>query len=159
MVALISPNPEPLTRIYEFGEVVSESEDIWLIVRSLVQIFKFEWPVAAMDLPPAWSQTCVCGRTFSLPQAYAFHQRSCQRTKKRLVGALEKAKYILQARKRRKVKGSRLVRIPYKIQAAQWNVAKSRRTGKTVTEEYVYIFTLPWQWHSQPDGCNWKVGL
>jgi hypothetical protein len=56
-----------------------------------------------MDLPPAWSQTCVCGRTFSLPQAYAFHQRSCQRTKKRLLGALEKARDVLQARKRRKV--------------------------------------------------------
>ena len=56
-----------------------------------------------MDLPPAWSQACVCGRAFSLPQAYTFHQRSCQRTKKRLLGALEKAKDILQARKHRKV--------------------------------------------------------
>jgi hypothetical protein len=56
-----------------------------------------------MDLPPAWSQTCVCGRAFSLPQAYTYHQRSCQRTKKRLLGALEKAKDMLQARKRRKV--------------------------------------------------------
>jgi hypothetical protein len=56
-----------------------------------------------MDLPPAWSQICVCGRAFSAPQAYTFHQRSCQRTKKRLLGALEKAKDILQARKRRKV--------------------------------------------------------
>ena len=56
-----------------------------------------------MDLPPTWSQTCVCGRAFSVPQAYTFHQRSCQRTKKRLSGALEKVKDILQARKRRKV--------------------------------------------------------
>ena len=56
-----------------------------------------------MVLPPAWSQTCVCGRAFSVPQAYTFHQRSCQRTKKRLLGALEKSKDILQARKRRKV--------------------------------------------------------
>jgi hypothetical protein len=56
-----------------------------------------------MDLPPAWTQTCVCGRAFSVPQAYTFHQRSCQRTKKRLLGALEKVKDVLQARKRRKV--------------------------------------------------------
>jgi hypothetical protein len=63
----------------------------------------FDLPLATMDLPPAWSQTCVCGRAFSLPQAYTFHQRSCQRTKKRLLGALEKAKDILQAKKRRKV--------------------------------------------------------
>jgi hypothetical protein len=56
-----------------------------------------------MDLPPAWSQTCACERAFSLLQAYTFHQRSCQRTKKWLLGALEKVKDILQARKRRKV--------------------------------------------------------
>jgi hypothetical protein len=55
-----------------------------------------------MDLPPAWSQTCICGRAFSLPQAYTFHQRSCQKTKKRLLGALEKARDILQARKKRR---------------------------------------------------------
>ena len=56
-----------------------------------------------MVLPPAWSQTCVCGRAFSVPQAYTFHQRSFQRTKKQILGALEKSKDILQARKRRKV--------------------------------------------------------
>ena len=56
-----------------------------------------------MDSPPAWSQICVCGRAFLLPQTYTFHQRSCQRTKKRLFGALEKVKDSLQARTRRKV--------------------------------------------------------
>jgi hypothetical protein len=81
----------------------SQSNDILLKVISLVQPTFFDLPLATMDLPPAWSQTCVCGRAFSLPQAYTFHQRSCQRTKKRLLGALEKAKGILQARKRRKV--------------------------------------------------------
>jgi hypothetical protein len=29
-----------------------------------------------MDLPPAWCQVCVCGRMFSVPQAYTFHQHS-----------------------------------------------------------------------------------
>jgi hypothetical protein len=70
---------------------------------SLAQLTPFEPSLATMDLPPAWSQSCVCGRAFSLPQAYAFHQRSCQRTKKRLLGALGKVKDILQARKRRKL--------------------------------------------------------
>ena len=56
-----------------------------------------------MDLPPTWSQTCVCGHAFLLLQAYTFHQRSCRRMKKWLLGALEKAKDILQARKRHKV--------------------------------------------------------
>jgi hypothetical protein len=62
-----------------------------------------------MDSPPAWSQTCVCGRAFSAPQAHTFHQRSCQRTKKRLLGALEKAKDILQARKRRKLEAESML--------------------------------------------------
>ena len=56
----------------------------------------------AMDLPPAWCQVCVCGRTFSAPQAYTFHKRSCQKTKKRLFSALDKAKEVWQSKKRRK---------------------------------------------------------
>ena len=55
-----------------------------------------------MDLPPAWCQVCVCGRTFSVPQAYTFHKRSCQKTKKRLSSALDKAKEVWQSKKRRK---------------------------------------------------------
>jgi hypothetical protein len=54
-----------------------------------------------MDLPLAWCQVCICGRTFSLPQAYTYHKRSCQKTKKRLAGALEKAKEVWQTNKRR----------------------------------------------------------
>jgi hypothetical protein len=56
-----------------------------------------------MDLPPAWSQTCACGRLFSVPQAYTCHKRSCQKTKKRLLCALEKAKEVWQAKKHRKI--------------------------------------------------------
>jgi hypothetical protein len=56
-----------------------------------------------MELPPAWCQICICGRTFSVLQAYSFHQRSCQKTKKRLSGALEKAKEVWQSKKRRKM--------------------------------------------------------
>src|SRR6202022_3733177 len=56
----------------------------------------------AMDLPPAWCKVCICGRTFSVQQAYTCHKRSCQKTKKRLAGALEKAKEVWQTNKRRK---------------------------------------------------------
>ena len=56
----------------------------------------------AMDLPPAWCKVCICGRTFSVQQAYTCHKRSCQKTKKRLAGALEKAKEVWQANKRQK---------------------------------------------------------
>lgn len=58
-----------------------------------------------MEIPPAWSQVCSCGRTFSVPQAYTYHKRSCQKTKKRLATALEKAKEVLHARKRQKTEG------------------------------------------------------
>jgi hypothetical protein len=54
-----------------------------------------------MDQPPAWYQMCVCGRNFSVPQAYTFHKRSCQQTKKRLSGALDKAKEVWHSKKRR----------------------------------------------------------
>jgi hypothetical protein len=57
----------------------------------------------AMELPPAWSQSCICGRTFSVPQAYTCHKRSCQKTKKRFSSALEKAKEVWQVKKRRKM--------------------------------------------------------
>ena len=55
-----------------------------------------------MDLPPAWSQACICGRVFSVPQAFSCHKRSCPKSKKRLSSALERAKEVWQARKRRK---------------------------------------------------------
>jgi len=57
----------------------------------------------AMDVLPAWSQACICGRVFSVPQAYTYHKRSCQKTKKRLSCALEMVKEVWQAKKRRKM--------------------------------------------------------
>jgi hypothetical protein len=36
-------------------------------------------------------------------QAYTYHKRSCEKTKKRLSGALEKAKEAWQANKRRRL--------------------------------------------------------
>jgi len=53
----------------------------------------------SMDLPSAWSQSCICGRIFSVPQAYTCHKYSCLKTKKQLSGALEKAKDIWKANK------------------------------------------------------------
>jgi hypothetical protein len=54
-------------------------------------------------LPPAWCEICICGRTFALPQAYTYHKRSCQKSKKRLASALERARVVWQAKKRRKI--------------------------------------------------------
>ena len=52
---------------------------------------------------PAWSQACVCGRTFTVPQGLSCHQRSCLKAKKRLSDALKKAREVLRGRKRRKI--------------------------------------------------------
>jgi hypothetical protein len=38
-----------------------------------------------------------------VPQAFTYHKRSCEKTKKRLSGALEKAKEVWQANKRRRM--------------------------------------------------------
>src|ERR1700722_15003393 len=56
-----------------------------------------------MEVQSAWCEVCVCGRTFSVPQAYTCHKRSCSRTKKRLANALDKAKGVWQAKKRQKL--------------------------------------------------------
>lgn len=46
---------------------------------------------------------CQCGRSFSQHGALHYHQRSCAKTKKRLVGALAKAKEAWSSRKKRRV--------------------------------------------------------
>lgn len=64
-----------------------------------------------MELPPAFSESCVCGRSFSLPSALTYHRRTCQKTKKRFSEALAKAKEVWAAKKRRRTDadGSRAV--------------------------------------------------
>jgi hypothetical protein len=47
------------------------------------------------------SEACICGRTFIQPSALHYHQRSCTKTKKRLAGALSKAKEAWGRKKRR----------------------------------------------------------
>ncbi len=60
-----------------------------------------------MNLPEsAWSQACICGRVFSVPQAYSYHRRSCPKTRKRVSDALAKANEIWQAKKCQKIDGS-----------------------------------------------------
>jgi hypothetical protein len=48
-------------------------------------------------------QSCLCGRTFSQPNAYSNHKCKCSKTKKRLSTALEKAKEKWTGKKRRKL--------------------------------------------------------
>jgi hypothetical protein len=55
---------------------------------------------------PAWHQVCTCGRTFCVPQAFTHHKNSCRKTKKRLASALERAREVWVAKKRRKVDGN-----------------------------------------------------
>ncbi|KAH7919882.1 hypothetical protein BV22DRAFT_1022211, partial [Leucogyrophana mollusca] len=46
--------------------------------------------------------TCICGRTFFQLNAFSMHERTCTRTKKRLSGALAKAKELWSSRKRQR---------------------------------------------------------
>lgn len=58
-----------------------------------------------MNLPEleAWFRTCVCGRVFSIPQAFSCHQRSCPKTRKRISAALAKAGEAWRAKKRQRI--------------------------------------------------------
>jgi hypothetical protein len=56
-----------------------------------------------MDVDTGFLQTCICGRTFSEHNRYNYHRRSCKTSKKRLSGALEKAKELWAGRKRRRI--------------------------------------------------------
>jgi hypothetical protein len=47
--------------------------------------------------------TCSCGRSFPLQSALTKHQKSCQKSKKRLSRALDKAKSMWSGRKRRRL--------------------------------------------------------
>ena len=49
---------------------------------------------------------CSCGRTFAQLSAYTNHQRTCKKRKKRLSGALAKAKLAWDNRKRRRTSGN-----------------------------------------------------
>jgi hypothetical protein len=47
--------------------------------------------------------TCLCGRSFSQQSAMSKHLKACQRSKKRLSSALDKAKLAWPGRKRRRL--------------------------------------------------------
>lgn len=63
--------------------------------------------------PPSFCETCTCGRAFYFPGALKNHKRSCSKRKKRLAGALEKAKDLWTSRKKSRLEsqanGSRQV--------------------------------------------------
>ena len=81
----------------------------------------------AMDMPPAWCQVCVCGRTFSVLQAYTFHKCSCQKAKKQLSTALDKAKEVWQSKKHRKIE---VMQSPTAENPPEQNVAVEQESNK-----------------------------
>lgn len=48
-------------------------------------------------------KTCLCGRSFSQPNAFSKHKRACQKSKERLSSALDQAKQMWTAKKRRRL--------------------------------------------------------
>lgn len=48
----------------------------------------------------SFCETCTCGRAFYFPGALKNHERSCSKRKKRLSGALEKARVLWTSRKK-----------------------------------------------------------
>jgi hypothetical protein len=100
---------------------------------------------STMDLPPAWCQVCICGRTFSMQQAYTYHKRSCQKTKKRLAGALEKAKEVWQTNKRRKTeakaaRGALELESPLHLNTLPVAIAESTTPGASLEVRFTSMF-------------------
>src|SRR5882672_8468400 len=56
-----------------------------------------------MELNPEPYRICSCGRAFSEPGPFIYHQRNCSKSKKRLTGALTLAKQAWADRKRRRI--------------------------------------------------------
>ena len=50
--------------------------------------------------------TCVCGRSFLLPSAKAFHERSCKKSKKHFADVLSMAKGLWASRKWQRIEDS-----------------------------------------------------
>jgi hypothetical protein len=59
-----------------------------------------------MDSDTSFCEICVCGRSFHSPGALKGHKRSCSKSKKRLSGALQKAKDNWVSRKRIRIEAS-----------------------------------------------------
>ena len=53
------------------------------------------------DLDKVFSQTCVCGRTFIGLNTFTRHEKGCMKGKKRLSGALSRAKEMYWSKKAR----------------------------------------------------------
>lgn len=52
-------------------------------------------------MPDSFHQTCVCGRQFTDLGPFTRHKKGCSRGKKRLSGALAKAKEVYQRKRAR----------------------------------------------------------
>jgi hypothetical protein len=59
----------------------------------------------ADHIQTSFIEVCVCGRSFCTPGAMKKHLRACTKSKKRLSGALDKAKDLWRTRKRRRLAG------------------------------------------------------
>jgi hypothetical protein len=82
--------------------------------------------------------TCSCGRSFSQQNALSKHQRSCTRSKKRLAGAIDKAKSAWEGRKRRRLDPSFEFAAKIKPSSAGLTAVPSQ-PDENIAEYEVYI--------------------
>lgn len=77
----------------------------WILVPSFGVDLRIKITADSMQRPESIlrSESCRCGRTFTLTSAYTKHVGKCQVTKKRLSGALDQAKSKWMPRKRRRL--------------------------------------------------------
>ena len=74
------------------------SSNHWQLIDSLASHpFQRACTISSMT---SFAEICVCGRSFSHIFAWSNHRRTCQQSKKRLSGALDKAKEVWKSRKK-----------------------------------------------------------
>lgn len=93
-----------------------------------------------MDMNPENAHICICGRTFANYGALNCHKFSCTRTKKRLSGALAKAKEVWNSRKRRRVEVLELERADHGVNQDMALAVDANCDGVDLQAEVRYLF-------------------
>jgi hypothetical protein len=78
-----------------------------------------------------FNQTCICGRKFTQHSAYNYHWRGCKNGKKRLSGALAKAKEAWIDRKRRRIE------VPGQVEARMPEMEEGSLDAQDHTDQLV----------------------
>jgi hypothetical protein len=94
-----------------------------------------------MSTDSSFSVVCCCTRTFFQQNAYTNHKRVCQRSRRHLAGALEKAKEVWAEKKRQRLTGLSSQSLESQLGASDLRVQPL--DGPRTSEEVRALLVLP----------------